>query len=135
MTLAMLFAIGLGVPLPSEPASTLESFSAMAILLRTLQEHQSSFIQCNARRRILTEPVDRSVLKGRVPVLPVDARVAELYARVQAACSRIGRPRPAFDLLIAATALVHGLILATCNARHFAGIEDLSVEDWSRDHP
>ena len=75
----------------------------------------------------------RSVLKGRVHVLPVDVRVAGHYARVQAAASRIGRTRPAFDLLIAATALVHGLTLATCNVRHFAGIEGLPIEDWSRD--
>ena len=75
----------------------------------------------------------RSVLKGRMHVLPVDIRVAEQYARVQAACSRVGRTKPAFDLLIAATALVHGLTLATCNVRHFEGIESLAVEDWSRD--
>ena len=75
----------------------------------------------------------RSVLKGRMHVLPVDTRVAEHYARLQAASSRKGRTRPAFDLLIAATALVHGLTLATCNMRHFEGIEGLPVEDWSRD--
>ena len=75
----------------------------------------------------------RSVLKGRMHVLPVDIRVAERYAHVQAVSSRIGRTRPAFDLLIAATALVHGLTLATCNVRHFEGIENLTVEDWSRD--
>ena len=75
----------------------------------------------------------RSVLKGRVHVLPVDIRVAEHYARVQAASARIGRTRPAFDLLVAATALVHELTLATCNVRHFEGIDGLSVEDWRRD--
>ena len=75
----------------------------------------------------------RSVLKDRVQVLPVDIRVAEHYARVQAASARAGRTRPAFDLLIAATALVHGLTLATCNVRHFEGIEGLSVEDWALD--
>ena len=75
----------------------------------------------------------RSVLKGRMHILPVDIRVAEQYARVQAACSRVGRTKPAFDLLIAATALVHRLTLATCNIRHFEGIEGLRVEDWSRD--
>ena len=75
----------------------------------------------------------RSVLKDRVPVLPVDIRVAEHYARVQAASARAGRTRPAFDLLIAATALVHELTLATCNVRHFEGIEGLSVEDWALD--
>ena len=37
----------------------------------------------------------RSVLKGRMHVLPVDIRVAEQYARVQAACSRVAeRSRP-----------------------------------------
>ena len=76
----------------------------------------------------------RSVLKDRVHVLPVDIRVAEHYARVQAACTRAGRTRPAFDLLIAATALVHELTLATCNVRPFEGIEGLSVEDWAL-HP
>ena len=75
----------------------------------------------------------RSVLKGRVRVLPVDAAVAERYARLQADFTRKGRTRPAFDLLIAATALVHGLTVATCNARHFDDTEGLSVEDWSHD--
>ena len=75
----------------------------------------------------------RAVLKDRVPVLPVDIRVAEHYARVQAASTRAGRTRPAFDLLIAATALAHELTLATCNVRHFDGIVGLSVEDWSLD--
>jgi predicted nucleic acid-binding protein len=36
-----------------------------------------------------------------------------------------------FDLLIAATALYHQLVLATLNARHFDGISSLRVEDWS----
>ena len=73
----------------------------------------------------------RSVLRGRVRVLPVDVAVAERYARLQADFTRRGRTRPAFDLLIAATALVHGLAIATCNVRHFDEVEDLRVEDWS----
>jgi tRNA(fMet)-specific endonuclease VapC len=35
------------------------------------------------------------------------------------------------DLLIAATALVHGLTLVTHNTRHYAGIEGLTIEDWT----
>ena len=73
----------------------------------------------------------RSVLRGCVRVLPVDVAVAERYARLQADFTRRGRTRPAFDLLIAATALVHGLAIATCNVRHFDEVEDLRVEDWS----
>ncbi|MBI4027754.1 MAG: type II toxin-antitoxin system VapC family toxin [Verrucomicrobia bacterium] len=53
---------------------------------------------------------------------------AKLYARERKA----GRTRPDFDLLIAATAKAHNLILATLNIRHFAAIEGLAVEDWSK---
>lgn len=73
------------------------------------------------------------VLKGRIPLLPVGARIASRYARLHAEFERNGRRRPAFDLLIAVTALVHDLTLATCNVWHFDGIEGLAVEDWSQD--
>ena len=73
-----------------------------------------------------------TVLKGRIPLLAVDVRVAALYAHLQASFERKGRRRPAFDLLIAVTALVHELTLATCNVRHFDGIDGLVVEDWGR---
>lgn len=72
-----------------------------------------------------------AILKGRFPILPVDERVAAVYADLQAEFARAGRPRPAFDLLIASTALVHRLRLATCNARDFTDIPGLAVEDWS----
>ena len=44
---------------------------------------------------------------------------------------RQGKPRPVLDLMIAATALHHGLAVATLNARDFDGIPGLAVEDWS----
>jgi predicted nucleic acid-binding protein len=71
-------------------------------------------------------------LKGHLEVLPFDREVAEVYAKVYAGERRAGRERPDFDLLIAATAMAHHLVLATLNVRHFAGIEGLAVEDWSR---
>ena len=74
----------------------------------------------------------RSVLRDRLPVLEVDRPVAESYARIAARMRRRGSPRPAFDLVIAATALAHGLVVATCDPAHFADIEGLEVEDWSR---
>ena len=45
---------------------------------------------------------------------------------------RKGNPRPVIDLLIAATAKNHGLVLATLNYRHFEGVDGLAVENWSR---
>lgn len=49
-------------------------------------------------------------------VLPVDARFADRWGRLLATA---GRPVPAIDSLLAATALTHGLTLVTRNLRDF----------------
>lgn len=72
----------------------------------------------------------RELLRNRYPVLSFDAAVAGTYGRLAAELRRQGRPRPALDLLIAATAKQHGLIVATLNPKDFAGIPGLAVEDW-----
>lgn len=74
-----------------------------------------------------------ALLKDRLPVLAIDARVAQTFAQIKAASRRKGLAYPDFDFLIAATAKAHGLVLATLNYRHFAGIEGVAVEDWSKD--
>ncbi len=47
-------------------------------------------------------------------ILPVDATVAERWGRLLA---QAGRPLPAIDSLLAATALAHGLTLVTQNIK------------------
>ena len=74
-----------------------------------------------------------ALLKGRLHLFPVDAAVARCFAQIKAAAKRQGNACPDLDFLIAATAKAHGLILATLNYRHFAGIEGLAVEDWSKE--
>lgn len=49
-------------------------------------------------------------------ILPVDARVAELWGRLN-----VPDLRPTVDTLLAATALVHGLTLVTRNVGDFSG--------------
>jgi predicted nucleic acid-binding protein len=71
------------------------------------------------------------LLKGRLQTLPVDGAVAKMFSEIKAACRRKGFSASDFDFLIAATAKVHGLILATVNVRHFKGIDGLAVEDWT----
>ena len=73
------------------------------------------------------------VLRGRLAVLPVLDEVGKVYAKVAATLMKKGEARSPFDLLIAATAIAHGLVLATCNASDFRAIEGVAVEDWS--HP
>ena len=48
-------------------------------------------------------------------ILPVDLAVAERWGTLCGEAERSGRPRPAIDALLAATALVHGLTLVTRN--------------------
>lgn len=71
------------------------------------------------------------LLKNRLHILPVDTAIARSFSQIKSACRRAGFVASDFDFLIAATAKVHGLVLATLNVRHFSGIEGLPVEDWS----
>lgn len=60
-------------------------------------------------------------------LLSVDGGVADRWGRLQA---QAGRPVPAVDSLLAATALHHGLVLVTRNSRDFVfpGLE--VVDPW-----
>lgn len=71
------------------------------------------------------------LLRNRLALLPVDAAVAKSFSQLKAAARKKGFAASDFDLLIAATAKAHGLIVATLNLRHFDGLPGLAVEDWS----
>jgi tRNA(fMet)-specific endonuclease VapC len=61
--------------------------------------------------------------------LPVLLRAADLWAEAR----RGGYPQSDADLIIAATALEHGLTLVTGNTAHFSWISSLKLADWR--HP
>lgn len=70
-----------------------------------------------------------SWLSGGVPVLPFDRTTALRCARLRADLNRQGRRvrSRALDLVIAATALEHGLILVTANTADYRDIPGLSL--------
>lgn len=62
--------------------------------------------------------------------LPFDDATARFYGDIRAHLEKQGTPIGGNDLLIAATALAHDLVLVTHNLREFGRIPDLKLEDW-----
>ncbi len=61
-------------------------------------------------------------------ILPVDAQVADRWGRLVAAA---GRPLPAIDSLIGATAAHYGLSLVTRNVRDYADLGLDIIDPWT----
>lgn len=55
-------------------------------------------------------------------VVPIDALVAREAGRLESRCEANGRTLPLADLLIAATAHVHGAVVVTRNTTDFEGL-------------
>ena len=81
------------------------------------------------RRQVLIDWLETDLptyFTGRI--LPVDVAAADRWGRLVAAA---GRPLPAIDSLLAATALEHDLVLVTRNARDFAGLPVRIFDPWA----
>lgn len=63
-------------------------------------------------------------------ILPINGAVADRWGRIVAAA---GRPVPAVDSLLAATAVTHGLILVTRNVKDFIAMPVATINPWDRD--
>lgn len=59
--------------------------------------------------------------------LPPDLEQA---AQIRAALKSKGQPIGAYDVLIAAIALQHHLIMVTANQREFGRVPELQIENW-----
>lgn len=68
-------------------------------------------------------------LAAPIEVLPFDGSVAPIHARLRAQLR--SQPIGAHDLIIAAVALAHELVLVTHNVREFTRVDGLRVEDWT----
>jgi tRNA(fMet)-specific endonuclease VapC len=74
----------------------------------------------------------RAVLRFLAPYVPVsfDVEAADHYADIRARLQAGGTPIGPNDLVIAATARAHGLVLVTHNTAEFARVPGLQLEDW-----
>jgi tRNA(fMet)-specific endonuclease VapC len=62
--------------------------------------------------------------------LAFDDRCSDDYGRIRNELERAGTPIGPNDLMIAATATAHDLILVTNNTREFGRVIGLQIEDW-----
>jgi toxin FitB len=63
-------------------------------------------------------------------ILPLDQETAEIWGELSASGQQQGRSIPVADGLIAATALRHGLHVATRNTAHFVSAGAMIVNPW-----
>jgi tRNA(fMet)-specific endonuclease VapC len=73
-----------------------------------------------------------AILKGRLELVDTTMAVWEKFARMKARQYQLGKTVADLDLLIAAAAVTHGLIVATLNSNDFSRIEGVAWEDWGR---
>lgn len=87
-------------------------------------------LRASAKKRSLTAWFDQLVLFANDRILPIDHETGVIWGEVTAKCEKKGRPIPAVDGLIAATALRHGLHLMTRNVSDFEPTGVMLVDPW-----
>jgi tRNA(fMet)-specific endonuclease VapC len=83
----------------------------------------------NPQRAQTIEPAIASFLAS-VTILPFSPIEAEQAAQIRAVLKSQGQPIGAYDVLIAATALQHNLLMITANQREFDRVSGLQTENW-----
>lgn len=87
--------------------------------------HRARDETTRARRSAFVE----AVLQG-FPLLPIDLPTARLHAQIGADLASRGLVIGPNDLWLVASAIAHGLSLATGNVREFNRVPGLTVEPW-----
>lgn len=100
----------------------------IAISAITVMELRYGLI-LNPQRAQKVEPAIASLLSS-ITVLPFSTEEAEQTAQIRATLKSQGQPIGAYDILIAATALQHNLLMVTANQREFGRIPGLQTENW-----
>jgi tRNA(fMet)-specific endonuclease VapC len=85
----------------------------------------------NPQRAQKVEPAISSFLSS-VTILPFSIADAEQAAQIRAVLKSQGQPIGAYDVLIAATALQHNLLMITANQREFDRVPGLQTENWRK---
>jgi predicted nucleic acid-binding protein len=108
-----------------------ESLFISAITLGELQRG-ALLLPAGKRRKALLRWIETGIKADfAARILPVDIRVMERWAQLEATTVKSGRRLPVLDSLIAATALAHELTLATRNVTDFKDANVPLLDPWT----
>jgi tRNA(fMet)-specific endonuclease VapC len=105
----------------------LQYTGGLAVSTITMAELKMWLLRVNTPGKFLQELPG---FQQQVHLLPVDDAVAQRAGEIGAALLDKGLTVATPDLLIAATALVHGLTLVTHNTQDYVNIPSLMAVDW-----
>ena len=88
-------------------------------------------LQDSQRKTALTEWVSKIRAEMSERILAFESSTAEYWATMCATAEKSGTTLSAFDSMIAATALEHGLIIATRNTRDFEAAPVMLMNPWT----
>jgi tRNA(fMet)-specific endonuclease VapC len=74
------------------------------------------------------------LIENSVEIISHGRESAEIFAMLKADLEKAATPLDDFDLILAACALSHDLVLVTSNVRHFKRIQGLKLENWAQGH-
>jgi len=95
--------------------------------------HGVAILPAGRRRTALAKAIDEMLDEDfRERVLPFDRAASRAYATIAAERRAAGRPISQFDCQVAAIARVHGAVVATRNARDYAGCGIAVIDPWQR---
>lgn len=97
-----------------------------AISVITVSELLHGVHRASGARRAIRSAFVEHLLAG-LPAVPITDRVARVHAGVWAELAERGQVIGAHDLWIAATAIAHGLAVATGNAAEFSRVPGIRV--------
>jgi len=87
-------------------------------------------LKASVRKKALDAWLGQLVLSANQRILPIDLETAFIWGEVTARAEKKGKPIPAVDGLIAATALRHGLHLMTRNVSDFEATGVMLLNPW-----
>lgn len=101
-----------------------EELAALSVI--TVSELLHGVLRADVAHRITRTAFVESILHGYISV-PITHRVARVHAGLWSQLAAAGRMIGSHDLWIAATALTHGLSVATLDTRDFERIPGLAI--------